>query len=113
MENDSWQREDMFHILRGPGSIGSGCLFLEEDPVAPIAEAFAVEAFLRVPREDRAQFVFDVRILDHVLPDAVEARAGGIATQPDLIAARRLADKTDFGHVRSCAAVRATGRAND
>ena len=35
-------------------------------------------------------------VLDHFLPDAIEARAGNVAAEPDLIAPRRFADESQF-----------------
>ena len=61
----------------------------------------------------RAQFGFDVSLLDRVLPDAIESRAGNIAAEPDLITSGRFADECDLRRVRPRAAVRAAGRADD
>src|SRR5208283_2974570 len=61
-------------------------LLLQKHPVAPVAEAFAGVAFLRKAREQGTQFVFNVLVLDHVFPDAVEPGAGGVATETDLVA---------------------------
>ena len=52
-------------------------------------------------------------VLDHVLPDAIEAGAGNIAAEPDLITPRRLADESNFRQVRPRTAVRTAGRADD
>ena len=92
--------------------IHAGCSFKNTRSHQSPKRSSAI-AFLREAREHRAQFVFDVRVLDHVLPDAVEPRAGGVAAEPDLIASRRFADKRDLRHVRPRAAVRAAGRADD
>src|SRR5277367_5442363 len=88
-------------------------LLVEKNTVAPIAEAFAGISFLHETHKDGAQFGFNLGFLDHVFPDAVQARAGRISAEPDLIASRRLADERKFRHVRPRAAVRAAGRAND
>src|SRR5262249_14981104 len=81
--------------------------------VAPVAEAFAIVALFREACEHGAEFVFDLRIFDRVFPDAIEARAGGVAAEPELIAAGRFADESDFRHVSARATVRAAGRTND
>src|SRR3954471_17415840 len=74
-------------------------LFAQKHTMAPIAEAFAIIALFRKAREQGAKFVFNVRIFNRVLPDAIKARARGVATKPELIAARRFADESNFRHV--------------
>ena len=66
-------------------------LFAQKHAVAPVAETFAGAAFLGEAHEHGTQFGFQFGFLDHVLPDAVQARAGGVAAEPDLIASGRLA----------------------
>ena len=53
--------------------------------------SFALRSLAK--RASRAQFGFHVGIFDHVFPQAIQAQASSIATEPDLIASRRFADE--------------------
>src|SRR6185312_1349897 len=84
-------RSGLIEKLKGLRSIGRNRLLLQKHAVAPITKALAVVALLCKTRQHRAKFVFDFRILHHVLPNAIQARAGHVATEPDLVPSRRLA----------------------
>src|SRR5207302_2381179 len=88
-------------------------LLLPQRARAPIPEAFPGLTFLRIAREHRTQFTLDVRVLDHVLPEAIQPRAGGVAAEPDLITSGRFADKRDFSRVGTRTTIRTARRANN
>src|SRR5439155_26773748 len=74
-------------------------LLLPQHARAPIAEAFSGLTFLRIAREHRTQLTLDVRVFDHVLPEAIQLRAGGVAAEPDVITPGRFADNGVFSRV--------------
>src|SRR5438552_5584932 len=88
-------------------------LLLPQHARAPIAEAFSGLTFLRIAREHRTQLTLDVRVFDHVLPEAIQPRAGGVTAEPDLITPGRFADKRDFSRVGTRATIRTARRANN
>src|SRR6266545_6672175 len=99
--------------LQRSRSVCSGRLLLQQHAVAPVSETLARVASVREAREQRTQFVLDLRVLHHVFPQAIEPGAGGVAAEPDLVSAGRLADKGDFSRVGTGTTVRAAGRADN
>src|ERR1043166_4061817 len=95
------------------GSCGQRGLLLPQPPLAKIAKALVGLALLRITGQHGPQFVLDLRVLDDVFPNAVEPRARGVAAEPELVATGGFAHERDFRHIRSRAAVRTTGRADD
>src|SRR6186713_3321734 len=87
--------------------------FLQEYAVTPVAKAFAGVAFFRKTREYGAEFILHVRVLNYILPNPVEACAGGVAPKPDLITARRFAYESNLRHVGPRTTIRAARGAND
>src|ERR1041385_337104 len=90
-----------------------GDLLLPKHAGAPIAEALAGISLLRVTLQQGPQFALDLRVLERLLPDSIEPRAGNIPAEPDLITSGRFADERQLRHVRPRTAVRATRRADD
>src|SRR6478736_5273924 len=99
--------------LGGGSGSGDGGRLGQEDARGEIAEALAGEALVAPAGEERLQLGFELHFLDDVLVDLVQARAGDIAAEPELVLAGRFADEADLGHVRAGAAVRAAGGADD
>src|SRR5438093_13370803 len=94
-------------------SIGCRRRFLQQRPLTPIPEPLPVLPLLRVARQDGTKFSLDIGFFHHVLEDLVEAGAGGIAAEPELVATRRFTDEADLGRVRAGAAGGAAGCADD
>src|SRR4051794_4210997 len=87
----------------GSGSGGSSDgLFGPNGARHEITEALTADATGLPAREERAKFVFDFGVLDDVLENSIQARAGGVPTEPELVSSRSFADEGDFRHVRTC-----------
>src|SRR5205809_4209277 len=93
-------------------SVCSRRVLLQQHAVAPVTETLASVARIREACEHRTQFVLNFRVLHHVFPQAIQPGAGGVAAEPDLVAAGRFADKGDFSRVGTRATVRTAGRAD-
>src|SRR3989442_12704150 len=99
-----------------PSVIGLNCGYRPVFPQKtfnPITKPFALVSLLGVAREQRTEFVFDIRVFHHVFPKPIQPRAGGVAAEPDLVSAGGFADKGDFSHVGTGATVRAACRADN
>src|SRR6185503_19852817 len=105
---------DMRHesfLLRGWCSRSGS--FIPQHPRPPISEALPGVAFRGETREQGTQFYFNLGIFHHIFPNAVQARAGFVPAEPELVAAGRFADEGDFRHVGTRATIGATRGTND
>ena len=77
----------------------------------PVAEPFAAGAFLRVSNEQGTQHADEVRRLDVLFVETVQAGVDAVATNINLLEDDRFADEADFGSVGPDATIRTTGEA--
>src|SRR5687767_10568881 len=93
--------------------VGHGGRFLPQHALAPIPEALAGIALFGVTAQHGPKLIDDRRVLDVLLEQTVESRAGFVAAQVNLVFVWRFADETDLGHVGPGATVRTTRATHD